>query len=880
MSLILLAAATVSAASTHILPSAAAADTETQEQQGQQCGLWLAPSPIKEQEDHGWGHSIFTGKLIPNGTVVLSSGIMDNDTSEASSSNDNKKVYGDLFIPIYDWESLDAGTYARMLQDDINTDDDTLSEEEKKERIKNNAQMAKIRAIANRGKVIDPPMFQETWNGNRHLELVLESYESMRIFMPGLANIPPCSATGFNLRQVPRQITHRDWRDTTTTSNAKGRNSSYHDGTTPSYQAGSFSYLSQTMWIAHRDIQPGEELVVECSDNSDEFDPKYYPPVDFKPSDAGGYAVCLDDKAEERLADHTPNIASIGSSGSGKSGTTGESYNGGGQRGLFAKRQLNIGEIITSTPMTPVHKDELIMDRKKYEKEKMNGQQQSGSQQRAKQKLNSAGQRRERQQLLLNYMFGHSESSLLWLPHAAMILAVNHYASYNDQNPKTGMQQQKLKQQQPNAKLQWHSDKYTEAQAAGEPLTRRQQFHHKELLDMDSLEVVQKQGMGLQLDLVVTRTIREGEEILIDYGTAWDDAMKNHKVQWESAIDAIELERKKDEAMREKRRKAERERKERRRARGETTGATTASGSSWQQQRKHRQTHMENSMTATPLSDYVTAADYNAMHERDIVRTVTEQHDKPYPSNIETACYFEYDWVDERDNELEGSDAVTYESWYHQNDYPACLLPCVITERRGYVPGEENKRKLYDDDDGDEYGSGDNTKNEKNEAKSGNITGRTLYGGSASPKRYTAKLIDTHEENTSIDFHCHIFKRFEYIYMDVPREAITFINKPHSTDHWIEQAFRQPIGLPDDMVPKAWRDLTRRKGNVRGGGNVAPRPKAAAAAADVEMIPTEKEEKAEKDYRLSVTRWNEVETRRERLKELEVKLDMSPWQEF
>mmetsp|Transcript_6371 Transcript_6371/g.9574 ORF Transcript_6371/g.9574 Transcript_6371/m.9574 type:complete len:117 (+) Transcript_6371:1-351(+) len=116
--------------------------------------------------------------------------------------------------------------------------------------------------------------------------------------------------------------------------------------------------------------------------------------------------------------------------------------------------------------------------------------------------------------------------------------------------------------------------------------------------------------------------------------------------------------------------------------------------------------------------------------------------------------------------------------------------------------------------------------------------------------------------------------------MDVPREAITFINKPHSTDHWIEQAFRQPIGLPDDMVPKAWRDLTRRKGNVRGGGNVAPRPKAAAAAADVEMIPTEKEEKAEKDYRLSVTRWNEVETRRERLKELEVKLDMSPWQEF
>mmetsp|Transcript_4303 Transcript_4303/g.8280 ORF Transcript_4303/g.8280 Transcript_4303/m.8280 type:complete len:118 (-) Transcript_4303:56-409(-) len=117
--------------------------------------------------------------------------------------------------------------------------------------------------------------------------------------------------------------------------------------------------------------------------------------------------------------------------------------------------------------------------------------------------------------------------------------------------------------------------------------------------------------------------------------------------------------------------------------------------------------------------------------------------------------------------------------------------------------------------------------------------------------------------------------------MDVPREAIAFINKPHSTDQWIEQAFRQPIGLPDYMVPKAWRDLTRRKGNMRGGrsNNVVSRPKAAAAA-DVKMILTEKEEKAEKDYQLSVTRWNEVETRRERLEELEVKLDFSPWQEF
>merc|ERR1712032_967600 len=100
-----------------------------------------------------------------------------------------------------------------------------------------------------------------------------------------------------------------------------------------------------------------------------------------------------------------------------------------------------------------------------------------------------------------------------------------------------------------------------------------------------------------------------------------------------------------------------------------------------------------------------------------------------------------------------------------------------------------------------------------------------VYGDSAYNKRYTAKILDLQENNSSVDFDCHIYKRFEYIYENIPREGITFINKPHSTDLWVEKAFRQPITLPEDMVPNQWRDLGNSSGGkkVRGGTNTGTR---------------------------------------------------------
>lgn len=740
----------------------------------EKCGLWLGPSSIKESEEHGWGHSMFTGKFIPKGTALLGSGVMDTQKGE--------KVFGDLFVPVYDWEALDMAAWARG-----NLDDDDLSEEGKKEKDKQSEE--------ENGEQNLPPIFNEMWNGDIYDAQVLQSYEGMRVFMPGLPVICPCSSEGFNLEQI-QTVYYRDWRD------VRGHS---HDETPPSWQAGSFSYLSNSMFVAARDIQPGEELVVECADNSDEFNPSDYPLSKFTPKEAGGYSICLDDKLEERLADHTPNVAGGGH---------------GGQRGLFAKKKLASGEVLTSSPMIPVHREEMTMDREKYNKLYEDQAELHGN-------YAKSGLPPKKEQLLLNYMYGHPESNLLWLPTAPLIHSVNH-ANHDDKNVT------------PNAKIRWHSDKYTEAQAAGKPLTRRQEFHHKELLEMDSLEVVKKHGMGLMVDLVATRDINDGEEILIDYGKAWDDALKQHKIDWDSAVESIKQEHAQDKAKRKQTRKQMRQL--------ENLKIRSTHG-----KHLHRHKDVENAMTAIPLSSYVTAADYNELHSHDEIRTVTEQHRNPYPSNLETACYFEGDWLDDHINEDEEAEAITYESWYDQMHHTeileGCLLPCIITERRQYVPDEENQKKTFLDDDDDDD---DGLIREKKKRDLGE------NGGSAFPTRYTAKLLDTHEENTSINFDCHIYKRFEYIYLDIPREGITFVDKPHSTDHWIEQAFRQPIGLPEEMVPQIWRDKTRSKKRGMRGSKVVPKPQPELS---------EEEKADEEEYQSSLMRWIDVDSRREKLEE-------------
>jgi hypothetical protein len=112
-------------------------------------------------------------------------------------------------------------------------------------------------------------------------------------------------------------------------------------------------------------------------------------------------------------------------------------------------------------------------------------------------------------QLLLNYCFGHSESSLLLCPLTNAIL-INHCST---RNPNVACPQG------PNAKVQWASswDKTS-----------------SEWLKMSFEDLTNQQSRGLSMEIVATRDIQVGDEVYIDYGPEWETAWEQHVTNWKA----------------------------------------------------------------------------------------------------------------------------------------------------------------------------------------------------------------------------------------------------------------------------------------------------------------------------------------------------------
>ena len=107
------------------------------------------------------------------------------------------------------------------------------------------------------------------------------------------------------------------------------------------------------------------------------------------------------------------------------------------------------------------------------------------------------------QQLLLNYCYGHGESSLLLCPYGPMTNYINH----NQSNA--------------NVRLQW-----------GRPETGN---HMPELLNktVKEIETSSASTGKLAMELLATRDIEAGEEIIMDYGDEWEAAWNAHVASWE-----------------------------------------------------------------------------------------------------------------------------------------------------------------------------------------------------------------------------------------------------------------------------------------------------------------------------------------------------------
>jgi hypothetical protein len=98
-------------------------------------------------------------------------------------------------------------------------------------------------------------------------------------------------------------------------------------------------------------------------------------------------------------------------------------------------------------------------------------------------------------QLLLNYCFGHEESSLLLCPYGLMTSHINHDAT------------------NPNTKVVWATD---------------DQMAHPEWRKKPIEEWGTEEEAGLCFNFVALRNIAQDEEITIDYGSKWEEAWQNH----------------------------------------------------------------------------------------------------------------------------------------------------------------------------------------------------------------------------------------------------------------------------------------------------------------------------------------------------------------
>lgn len=144
-------------------------------------------------------------------------------------------------------------------------------------------------------------------------------------------------------------------------------------------------------------------------------------------------------------------------------------------RGAFAVRSLSKGVVVTPLPLLPIKsKKALLMDSGQY-------------------------------QLLLNYCLGHTESSLLLVPYATVVNLINH--NYDN----------------PNVELRWSTSS----------LHRGIRLLHNTSLD----EFWKETPYGLLLELVALRDIQPGDEIVMNYGSAWQLAWTQHLQSWQPMVD-------------------------------------------------------------------------------------------------------------------------------------------------------------------------------------------------------------------------------------------------------------------------------------------------------------------------------------------------------
>jgi SET domain len=146
-------------------------------------------------------------------------------------------------------------------------------------------------------------------------------------------------------------------------------------------------------------------------------------------------------------------------------------------RGAFARKRLQRGEVVAPAPL------QAFRDRKVFQKT-------------------------QPEQLYVNYCLQPADSTMLFFPYGQAVNLINHSSK------------------QPNVQWRWSS---------------KLSLHHSQWLDL-SLEEFWKVATpgGLILEVVALRDIEPGEELLINYGEAWEKAWETHVSQWRPPTNSLE----------------------------------------------------------------------------------------------------------------------------------------------------------------------------------------------------------------------------------------------------------------------------------------------------------------------------------------------------
>jgi hypothetical protein len=150
----------------------------------------------------------------------------------------------------------------------------------------------------------------------------------------------------------------------------------------------------------------------------------------------------------------------------------------GAGRGAFAKRAVEKGDTVAAVPLVRMYKQHL----KSYLVDET-----------TKERLNEPPEI----QLVANYVLGHPKSPFVFYPYGTGVNLINH-ATHMDLTP--------------NVKFVWSEKDY----------------HDQKYLEMD-IKTIEEEGVSPFvhiMDLVATKDIVKGEEILLDYGQSFDQYLR------------------------------------------------------------------------------------------------------------------------------------------------------------------------------------------------------------------------------------------------------------------------------------------------------------------------------------------------------------------